>query len=218
MSTLSASEIWPAKPRYRGIPHSLGALLAIPATILVALEASSGVGTTGALIYGLSLVFLLSTSALYHTPTWPPRVRMWFRRVDHLAIFVLIAGSYTPMCLLALPPAEGTSLLITVWSFAAVGALLSLFWPLSPRWLNVGLTVTMGWLILPHSLIIAEALGPLSISLMVVGGVLYSLGGLAYARRAPNPIPEVFGHHEVFHCLVLAAAACHYAAIWRLVV
>lgn len=218
MTSFSATEIWPEKPRLRGIPHSLGAALAIPATILIAFHASSGLGATGAGIYGLSLVFLLSTSALYHTPTWPPRVRMWFRRVDHLAIFVLIAGSYTPMCLLALPPVEGTRMLIAVWSFAALGALVSLFWPLAPRWINLGLTLTMGWLILPYSFTIAQALGPLSITLLVLGGVLYSLGGLAYARHAPNPIPDVFGHHEVFHCLVLAAAACHYAAIWRLVV
>lgn len=217
MSTLRASKDWPEKPSLRGIPHSLGAVVAIPATILCVTSATSSVGTIGALIYGLSLIFLLSTSAIYHTPTWPPQVRLWLRRVDHLAIFVLIAGSYTPMCLLALPPAEGTPLLILVWSFAAVGALVSLLWPLAPRWLNVGLTVTMGWLILPQCMVIAETLGTLSITLLVVGGVLYSLGGVAYARRAPNPIPKVFGHHEVFHCLVLAAAACHYAAIWRLV-
>jgi hemolysin III len=195
----------------------LGALLAIPATILCVTHAASGVGTMSALVYGLSLIFLLSTSAIYHTPTWTPGIRMWLRRVDHLAIFVLIAGSYTPMCLLALPPQAGKTLLIAVWSFAAFGALLSLFWPLAPRWLNVGLTITMGWLILPQGLVIARALGPLSIALLVAGGVLYSLGAVAYARHAPNPIPKVFGHHEVFHCLVLAAAACHYAAIWRLV-
>ncbi len=119
MSRLSASEIWPEKPKLRGIPHSVGALLAIPATILGATNASSGVASTSALVYGLSLFFLLST-----------------------------------------------------------GALLSLFWPLAPRWLNVGLTVAMGWLILPHALIVAEALGPLSVGLMLVGGVLYSLGGV----------------------------------------
>ena len=216
-SNVAASNLLAEKPRLRGIPHSLGVLVAIPATILCVANAATAVGTTGALIYGLSLVFLLGTSAIYHTPTWTPNVRMWLRRVDHLAIFVLIAGSYTPMCLLALPPAEGKTLLIAVWSFAAVGALLSLFWPLAPRWLNVGLAVTMGWLILPQGMLIAETLGPLNSALIVVGGVLYSLGGVAYARRAPNPIPNVFGHHEVFHCMVLAAAACHFIAIWRLV-
>ncbi len=205
------------KPRLRGIPHSVGALFAVPAAILCVAHASSGDAAVGAAIYGLSLILLLSTSAVYHTPTWTPRIRMWLRRVDHLAIFVLIAGSYTPICLVALPPEECTVMLIAVWSCAGLGALLSLFWPMAPRWLNVGLTLAMGWLILPYGLVIIEALGPGGMALLAGGGVLYSVGGLAYAKRAPNPIPGVFGHHEVFHCLVLTAAACHYALIWRLV-
>jgi hemolysin III len=217
MTSAVVTEFLYVKPRLRGIPHSIGALLALPAAILCVVHASSGEAAIGAFVYGLSLLFLLSTSAIYHTPTWTPRVRMWLRRVDHLAIFVLIAGSYTPICLMALPPEEGRLMLIAVWACAGVGALLSLFWPMAPRWLNVGLTITMGWLILPYGLVVIDALGPGSIALLALGGVLYSLGGLAYAKRAPNPIPAVFGHHEVFHCLVLTAAACHYAVIWRLV-
>jgi hemolysin III len=217
MASAAAIEFVTEKPRLRGIPHSVGAVLAVPAAILCAAHAASGDAALGAIVYGLSLFFLLSTSAIYHTPTWTPRVRMWLRRVDHLAIFVLIAGSYTPICLIALPPDASRIMLIAVWSCAGLGALLSLFWPMAPRWLNVGLTVTMGWLILPYGLLIIEALGPGSIALLTIGGVLYSLGGLAYARRSPNPMPAVFGHHEVFHCLVLTAAACHYAVIWRLV-
>ena len=217
MTSAVVTEFVSEKPLLRGIPHSVGAFVALPAAILCVVHASSGDGATGAVVYGLSLLFLLSTSAIYHTPTWTPRKRMWLRRVDHLAIFVLIAGSYTPICLIALPPEEGRLMLIAVWTCAGLGALLSLFWPMAPRWLNVGLTVTMGWLILPYGLVIIDALGPVNIALLTLGGVLYSLGGLAYAKRAPNPIPAVFGHHEVFHCLVLTAAACHYAVIWRLV-
>jgi hemolysin III len=217
MSSALVTEFILVKPRLRGIPHSIGALVAIPATILCIAHATSGDGALAATIYGLSLIFLLSTSAIYHTGSWRPRLRMWLRRVDHLAIFVLIAGSYTPICLLALPQAEGQILLGLVWSMAGLGALLSLFWPMAPRWLNVSLTIAMGWVILPVAALIINALEPASIALLLVGGLLYSMGGVAYAKRAPNPLPAFFGHHEVFHCLVLAAAACHYAAIWRLV-
>ncbi len=205
------------KPRFRGIPHSIGALIAVPATAICIAHATSGRGALASPIYGCSLIFLLSASATYHTFTWRPRALMWLRRVDHLAIFVLIAGSYTPICLLALPPSSGRLMLIAIWSFAAFGAAVSLFWPMAPRWLNLALTVGMGWLILPQATSVIDALGAQSIALLVAGGVLYSLGGLAYARRAPNPLPGIFGHHEVFHCMVLLAAACHFAVIWPLV-
>jgi hemolysin III len=217
MTSAAVAEFLSDKPRLRGIPHSIGALLAIPAALAIIHHAAAGTSRLAALVYGLSLIFLLSTSAIYHTPTWTPRIRMWLRRVDHLAIFVLIAGSYTPICLLALPPSQGKVMLIAVWICAALGALLSLFWPLAPRWLNLGLTLIMGWLILPHGLVIIDALGYQTLALLAAGGVLYSLGGLAYATRTPDPIPGIFGHHEVFHCMVLAAAVCHYLAIWQLV-
>ncbi len=208
----------PAKPRLRGIPHAIGAIIAIPAAALCVYSASSDVAGRAALVYGLSLVFLLGTSAIYHTLHWAPPMRMWLRRIDHLAIFVLIAGSYTPMCLLVLPEEEGRTLLLLAWSCAGAGALVSLFWPMVPRWINVGLSIGMGWLILPYGTDILAELDWLSISLWVVGGVLYSIGGITYARKSPDPIPLVFGYHEVFHCLVLAAVVCHYLAIWRMVV
>lgn len=217
MTSTVVTHLLSEKPRLRGIPHSVGALVAIPAAIFCVAHAAEGDGTMGATIYGLSLIFLLSASAIYHTPTWTPRVRMWLRRVDHSAIFVLIAGSYTPICLIALPPDDANLMLTAVWTCAALGTGLSLFWPMAPRWLNVGLTIAMGWVILPYGFVIIDALGPLNIGLLFLGGVLYSVGGVTYARRAPNPVPLVFGHHEVFHCLVLSAAACHYAVIWRLV-
>ena len=208
----------PPKPRFRGIPHTIGAFLAVPAAIVCVASASGKVASQAALVYCLSLIFLLGTSAIYHTPQWTPKIRMWLRRVDHLAIFVLIAGSYTPMCLLALPEEQGHKMLIVAWSMAAVGGFLALFWPTVPRWVNVGLAIAMGWMLVPFGPSIVSKMGWLSMILLLVGGLLYSIGGITYARRSPNPAPKIFGYHEIFHCLVLAAVCCHYVAIWRMVV
>jgi hemolysin III len=203
------------KPRYRGVPHSIGALIAIPAAVLLVRHASTPMATHAAIVYGLSLVFLLSASAVYHKPTWSPEKRLFLRRVDHLAIFVLIAGSYTPLSLMGLPHDDARTLLTWCWSFAGVGALVSLFWPTVPRWINVGLNITMGWMILPYASQIGDTLAPLDLVLIFGGGALYSFGAITYARRSPDPYPEVFGYHEIFHTLVLIAVGCHYAAIWR---
>ncbi|MCP4448478.1 MAG: hemolysin III family protein [Myxococcales bacterium] len=158
---------------------------------------------------------MLSTSAIYHKFQWTPRIRMWLRRIDHTAIFVLIVRSYTPLCFVALPPSEGRQLLAPAWIFASAGALLSLFWATVPRWINVTVTVAMGWVVLPFGAALLEALHSVTLTLFVVGGVLYSIGGIIYARRAPDPLPTIFGYHEVFHTFVLVAVACHFVAIWR---
>lgn len=217
MTTAAATPTPRVKPRLRGIPHTIGAIVAVPAVAILVAHASTTTATRGALVYGLSLIFLLGASAVYHTPQWTPRARMWLRRVDHLAIFVLIAGTYTPMTLMALPRGDAHFMLTLAWIFAVVGALISLFWPTVPRWINVGLAVTMGWMILPYAPTIGHTLEPLDLVLIFGGGVLYSAGGITYARRSPDPIPDVYGYHEVFHTLVLIAVAFHYTVIWRMV-
>ena len=205
------------KPKLRGIPDIVGVVIAVPAVALLGQFAQPGLATAGALVYGASLVTLLGVSASYHTPTWSPAVRDWWRRVDHAAIFVLIAGSYTPCFLLAVGPELRSMVLWMIWGCAGAGVVMSMIWLKPPRSLQVTLYIGMSWSVLPFA---AEFLAVIGISgsmLFFGGGVLYITGAITYARRSPNPIPTVYGYHEVFHTLVVLAAACHYALIWRLV-
>lgn len=217
MSTAAVTFTQREKPKLRGVIHLAGAVVAMPAVVLGVAHATTENAVTASVVYGLSLLFLLSTSAIYHTPQWTPKVRMWLRRLDHTAIFVLIAGSYTPVCLLVLDGEEGRKLLMAVWACAGAGGLISLLWPTVPRWINVGLTVAMGWMIVPYGKELLAALDWMTLSLLIAGGLLYSIGGIAYARRSPDPVPTIFGYHEVFHTFVLVAVACHFIAFWRVI-
>ncbi len=204
------------KPRLRGWPHLVAALCALPAAIALVRHAGPGIWTTAALVYGLALVVLLSTSAFYHVPMWSPERRMLIRRFDRSAIYVLIAGTYTPMC--ASIGGEGWSLLMPlVWGGAAAGILMVVAWVKAPRWLTATPYVVLGWAIIPYLGDLYRAIGALSMALIASGGVAYTIGALVYARRRPDPVPEVFGYHEVFHVLVVVAAALQYAAVWRMI-
>jgi hemolysin III len=161
-------------------------------------------------VYGLSLFTLFGVSALYHRPTWTPRAHLVMRRLDHSAIFLLIAGTYTPFCLL-LGGRCGTAMLAVVWGGAALGFMRAIFWPRAPRWLAAGLYVLLGWAVVPVLPALDVALGWGALALLGVGGLLYTLGAVIYAARRPDPFPRVFGYHEVFHALVVAAATCHLA-------
>ena len=148
---------------------------------------------------------------------WPRPVRAILRGLDHSAIYVLIAASYTPPCLLILPSPYGGGLLVFVWTAAALGLVKSFVWPNAPRWLNTVVYVLFGWAILPFAPALMHGLGILSSSLIAGGGALYTLGAVIYGRRWPDPQPTVFGYHELFHIFVIAAAGCQYVAMWRLV-
>ena len=204
------------KPRLRGVSHGVGAVLLLPAIALCVRHAATDSGVVAAWVYCMSVLFLLSVSAIYHIPHWNPVPRMWLRRLDHTAIFVLIAGTYTPFCLLSFP-VVGEQLLIVVWGLAAFGALQSILWPKAPKWVSVILYLAMGWIVLAYAKEFLAACGGTSLLLTAIGGALYSVGALIYARRWPNPRPAVFGYHEIFHVFVLAALACHYVVVWRLV-
>ena len=158
----------------------------------------------------MSLVALFSVSALYHRPTWSPRARLWMRRLDHSAIFLLIAGTFTPLCLL-LGDARAHTLLALVWGGAGLGVLRALLWPRAPRWVATALYLGLGWAAIPLVPAMYRALGPLSLALLAGGGILYSVGAVVYATRRPDPFPRVFGYHEIFHALVVAAAGLHFA-------
>jgi hemolysin III len=200
------------KPRYRGLSHLLGVCIAAPAAGLLWFGAGSGAARWGAAVYGLSLVLLLATSAAYHRPTWAPRARDLVGRMDQSAIFLFIAGTYTPFGLL-LGPGTGHLLLALVWGGALGGVALSLLWPRAPKPLMAAIYVAFGWsfaLLVPS---LFRSAGLPVIGLIVAGAVAYTLGALIYALRRPDPFPRTFGYHEIFHLLVVVAAACHFVAV-----
>jgi hemolysin III len=199
------------KPRLRGVFHEIACYLAAPSWALLLATAETATARTGALVYGASLFTLFLASAVYHRPTWSPRARRVLWRVDHSAIFVLIAGTFTPLCL-RLGDA-GRPVLAAVWLGAAAGVLLSCCWVRAPRWLMAGLYVLLGWFAFPMLPALGAAMGAGALGLLLTGGLLYSAGAVIYALRRPDPYPAVFGFHEIFHLLVIAAAACHFAVV-----
>jgi len=198
------------KPLLRGVSHQIAAGVALAGLVALVLVAPGPRARLGALVYGLSLVGLFSVSALYHRPTWSPRARLWMRRLDHSAIFLLIAGTFTPICLLV-GDRRAHTMLAVVWVGAGLGILRALLWPRAPRALATGLYLLLGWAAVPLVPAMYRAIGPVSLGLLAGGGLLYSIGAVIYATRRPDPFPRVFGYHEVFHALVVAAAGLHFA-------
>lgn len=167
------------------------------------------------LIYTLTIVAMFTVSGTYHRVTWTsPGARKWMKRLDHSMIFIFIAGSYTPFAMLALPGRSGAILLTIVWSGALAGVLLKCFWPSAPRWVGVPLYLVLGWVAVWFIVPIMNGAGIAAMVLLVVGGLLYSVGGVFYALKWPNPWPTTFGHHEFFHACTAVAATCHYIAMW----
>ncbi len=200
------------KPLLRGVFHEIAAAFAFAGGVALTQMASGTRGTVAAAIYGVSLTALFGISALYHRPRWGPRLYGIMRRLDHSAIFILIAGTYTPIALMV-PSRIGLVLLAVVWAGALAGVAFSIAWPRAPKWLTASLYVALGWAIVPALPELARAMGPVGLTLLTGGGVVYSIGALIYALRRPDPFPTVFGYHEVFHLLVIVAATFHYAAV-----
>ena len=205
------------KPALRGVLHHSAAWYAFGAgTVLVAMAATPRAALASA-VYSLSLVTLFGVSAVYHRVQWTAdSTRAWMRRADHASIFVLIAGTYTPVTVLGLGGAAGRNLLILIWSLAAAGVLFSLFWVTAPKALTAIVAVGMGWTIAPYFTEIRRLLGA-QIWIILAGGIAYTAGALVYALRKPDPWPRVFGYHEVFHALTLVGALLHFAAIVAIV-
>jgi hemolysin III len=216
-SVPSAEDRATVKPRWRGLSHLVAfgvSLLTGPLLVL----AAPTIGARLVLgIYALSLSALFGVSALYHRPTWSPRVRGWLRRVDHATIFLAIAGTYTAIAGLTLPSSTAWAVLTVVWIGALVGAALQLFRGLAPRWLSAGPYLALGWVAVGVMPQLAQTLGQGGLALLLSGALLYTVGAVVYAGKRPNPRPLVFGYHEVFHLLVIAAAAAHYATVARFV-
>lgn len=208
----------PVKPRMRGWIHlyAFGAAI-VCAIVLIALafsavSVSAGVATT---VYAITVCGVFGVSATYHRVPWKTRKsQIWMKRADHSMIFLFIAGSYTPFAVLGLPPSTGRTLLIVVWIGAICGVALKMLWPTAPRWVGVPLYLILGWAIVPVAPALIEQVGYAPFLLLLVGGVLYSIGGLLYAAKWPDPWPTTFGHHEFFHAATVLAAMCHLVAVW----
>lgn len=166
-----------------------------------------------AAVFAGAVAACFGTSALYHRVTWTPRLRPWIRRVDHAGVYLLIAGTYTPICLLVLRGDWRLIVLTTVWACAAAAAIFKFVWVDAPKWLAAALGIALGWAgvaVLPQ---LATRLDPAAVALLGVGGLVYTAGAVVYARRRPDPVPAVFGYHELFHVLTLIAVSCQYVAI-----
>jgi len=202
------------KPKLRGVVHGYSFPVSLLAGGLLVLFASGGRERLALAIYAISLSALLGTSALYHRVNWRrPAARMWMRRLDHSMIFLLIAGTVTPFALLVVPGSLGTALLIAVWAGALAGIFVELVWTNSPKWVSVAVYLAVGWIgALAFPSIVSNA-GLGAGALIAIGGILYTIGAVVYARQRPDPRPAVFGYHEIFHVLVVAAAIAHFTAV-----
>ena len=200
------------KPRLRGVVHLLAVLpAAVAATVLYSNTPEKT--QTAVIVYGAALICLFGVSGIYHTPHWEPKTRAYLRRLDLSMIYLFIAGTYTPFCV-QLGGSSLTVLLPLVWSGAVLGILKSLFWVNAPRYITAIPYVLLGWAVVPAVDDFYNILGAKMLVLLGAGGLMYTLGAVIYARKSPDPAPFTFGYHEIFHALVLAAAVCHYAAIW----
>jgi hemolysin III len=203
----------PIKPRLRGVLHEYGFFVSLLCGVALILAASGGKARLAATIYAVAVSGLLGTSALYHRVTWRPATRRWMRRLDHSMIFVLIAGTYTPVALLALKGSLANTILIVMWAGALGGVIFKLLWIDAPKWLFASVYTALGLVTFAVFGQLPAAIGWLGAAGLALGGLLYLIGAVVYASGRPNPWPKVFGYHEVFHALVLAAAALQYAVI-----
>jgi hemolysin III len=201
-----------------GLTHLAGVLLALVG-LGVLLVRASGAGRVDQFVafgvFGLSLVALYGASALYHLLPVSPVAVARLRRLDHVTIFILIAGTYTPICVLALEGGWGAGLLGLVWTLALCGVVLKVVWMDAPRWLSVGLYLAMGWLAVIAASAILQAIPQGGVAWILGGGLVYSVGAVVYGLKWPNLIPGVFGFHELWHIFVLAGSACHFWAMLR---
>lgn len=210
----TADAIAAVKPKLRGVSHEWAFFLSIGFGVALIILAETPKATLAAAIYAVSLSALLGTSALYHRVNWSrPKVRQWMRRLDHSMIFFLIAGTYTPFALLVLNGTLATAILVVVWVGAVAGAIVEMIWIDHPKWASALIYLSLGWVAVATFPELWGALGVGGAMLVVAGGVLYTLGAVVYAVQRPNPNPAIFGYHEVFHLLVIAAAIAHFSAV-----
>jgi hemolysin III len=214
VSILSAMQVPPVKPRLRGVLHQWAFFVSLIAGAVLVLIAPAGRATLATSIYALTVAGLFGVSAVYHRVNWvSAAARRWMRRIDHSMIFLLIAGTYTPFALLVLHGTLATAIFVTVWGGALAGIVFNLVWIDAPKWLTALTYVALGWVAVVAFPSMFDELGLTATLLIALGGILYTLGAIVYAARKPDPAPAVFGYHEIFHALVIAAAAVQYSVV-----
>jgi hemolysin III len=212
------SAIADTKPRWRGVSHEIAAFVFPVLGVVLVLIAHTTAARWSVVVYTVGVTAMYTASAVYHRGHWTPSTRRRLRRLDHSMILVGIAATYTPVAVVGLDSRSARILLGVVWPLAAVGIVVQLLWLHAPRWLVAGLYVVIGWTAVAFVPVLWRQLGVLTFALILLGGAVYSLGARVYATRRPDPNPAVFGFHEVFHALVIAAGIIFYVAILRVVV
>jgi hemolysin III len=206
-----------AKPTLRGWQHAAMFPIAVVAGVVLVATAPTTASRVSSAVFATTAVLLFGASALLHRGTWAPGVESLLRRFDHANIYLIIAGTYTPFAVLALPEDEGKVLLAIVWTGALIGVASRVFWVGTPRWLSTTLYVVVGWVVIFFIPDLIEGAGVGVVVLVAVGGILYTLGAIVYATKRPNPSLRRYGFHEVFHSLTIAAFTAHYIAVWIVV-
>lgn len=206
------------KPRWRGVSHEVAAIVFPVLGVILVAVAHTTAARWAVLVYTVGVTAMYATSACYHRGHWKPPVQRRLRRLDHSMILVAIAATYTPVAVVGLDSRSARILLGIVWPLAVAGIIVRMFWLNAPRWLVASIYVVIGWTALAFFPVLWHDLGVVTFSLILCGGVVYSLGARVYSARRPDPVPAVFGFHEVFHVLVLAAGMIFYVAIARVIV
>lgn len=205
------------RPRWRGRLHQVAFFVALPAGVLLIASSRSGAARVAATLFVMSLLALFGASATYHVGNWAPAVKERLQRLDHAMIFVLIAGSYTPITLLALDPTWGITFLVLAWTIAVGGASLALWHLGTVQRFAAYIYIGFGWLLVLALPAVLQALTTTELALLLAGGLLYTVGAIGLWLRRPDPNPAIFGYHEVWHAMTLVAAGCHYALVLLLV-
>ena len=200
------------RPTLRGVLHAVAFVVSLVVGVLFVV-AAPGAHTLAAAAFAVSASVMLGTSAIYHRVTWSPSRRLWMRRADHAGVFLLIAGTYTPVALVSLHGAWRTSVLAVVWTGTVLATLAKMCWVRAPKWLSAVIGIALGWVGVVALPQLAHNAGLAPIVLLAAGGIAYTAGAVVYARRRPDPVPHVFGYHELFHALTIVALACQYVAV-----
>ena len=201
------------RPLLSRIQHQAALVVAVAAGVVFVVETDGSRRTVAAAVFAASAATMLAVSAIYHRVTWTPRARLRMRRADHAGIYILIAGTYTPVGLLALHGVLQKVVLGVVWTGAAAAIVLKLAWVHAPKWLSAAIAIGLGWIGVAAIPQLIRADGVTPVVLIAAGGLAYTAGGIVYARRRPDPFPAVFGYHELFHALTLVGLGLQYAAI-----
>jgi hemolysin III len=205
------------RPRYRGVSHRFACYAALVAGLVLVVCARDATARVAGLVYAVLLATMFGVSATLHRADWPSELYGHLRRADHAAIFLCIAGTYTPFSVLGLGGEVGVKLLVLAWAVCGLGVVRAVMWPHAPRPVTSACFVAAGWVALAYLPELRAALDPTTFALIASGGAIFTIGAFIYLTRRPDPWPDVFGYHEVFHLVIIVGCAAHFAAVARLV-